>query len=135
MDSKYALIFLQLQRLLSLWQSSDFSPNKSCKTFLGPMLLPGGRNWPLIFPHYCCCYTVVSFFTKLLFQTNNIQRHCCGKEALFKVYFLFPLSIIFLKYYQSVPYSGVYTMAKIALSQVVCKYRKYFCALKRTSLE
>jgi hypothetical protein len=30
----------------------DFSLNKSCKTHLGPMLPPGGRNGQLISSHY-----------------------------------------------------------------------------------
>jgi hypothetical protein len=33
-------------------QYRDFSLNKSCKTYLGPTLPPGGRNWQLISPHY-----------------------------------------------------------------------------------
>jgi hypothetical protein len=30
----------------------QFSVYKSCKTYLGTMLPPGGRNWQLIFPHF-----------------------------------------------------------------------------------
>jgi hypothetical protein len=30
----------------------DFAPNKSCKTYLGPMLPPGDIKWQLISPHY-----------------------------------------------------------------------------------
>ncbi len=45
------LFFLQLQWLLSYQRFCDFSPNKSCKTQLGPMLPPGSRNWQLISPH------------------------------------------------------------------------------------
>ncbi len=42
------LCFLQLQWLLNYYQCCDFSQNKSCKTYLGPMLPPGSRNWQLI---------------------------------------------------------------------------------------
>ncbi len=40
--------FLQLQWLLSYQQFCVFSLNESCKTYLGPMLPPGSRNWQLI---------------------------------------------------------------------------------------
>ncbi len=46
------LFFLQLQWLLSYQLFCDFSLNKSCKTYLGPMLPPGGRKWKLINPHW-----------------------------------------------------------------------------------
>ncbi len=46
------LFFLKLQCLPSYWKIWDFSLNRSCKTYRGPMLPPYGRNWQLISPHY-----------------------------------------------------------------------------------
>ncbi len=43
------LLFYLFQWLQSFWQICDFSQNKSCETYLGPMLQPGGRNWQLIY--------------------------------------------------------------------------------------
>ncbi len=45
------LFFLQLQWLLSFQQFCDGSLNKSCKTYLGTMLPPGGRFCQVIPPH------------------------------------------------------------------------------------
>ncbi len=42
--------FVQLQWLFTNQQFFDFSLNKSCQSYLGPMLPPGGRYWQLISP-------------------------------------------------------------------------------------
>jgi hypothetical protein len=47
---KMCIIFLLLCWMLSYEQFCDFSLIKSCKTYLGPMLPPGGRNLQLIYP-------------------------------------------------------------------------------------
>ncbi len=51
-DSKYALIFFQLQWSLSYWQFYDFSLNKSCKTYQETAMPPSGTNWQLIYPNF-----------------------------------------------------------------------------------
>ncbi len=42
------LIFPLASVAVEFKQFCDFSLNKSCKTYLGTMLPPGGRNWKLI---------------------------------------------------------------------------------------
>jgi hypothetical protein len=39
------LIFSLASVVAELLAICDFSQNKSCKTYLGPMLPPGSRNW------------------------------------------------------------------------------------------
>ncbi len=51
-DSKSVLCFLELQRFLSYSQFCDFLLNKSCETYLGPVLAPGGRYRQLINPNF-----------------------------------------------------------------------------------
>ncbi len=46
------LFFLCLGCLLSDLQFCDFSKNKSCKTYWGPMLPCGGRNWQLLYHNH-----------------------------------------------------------------------------------
>ncbi len=46
------------------------SLNKSCKTYLGPMLPPGGINWQLISPHYNVFLSVSHFLPSLMVPTR-----------------------------------------------------------------
>ncbi len=48
-----------IQVLLSYGQFCNFSLNKSCKTFLEPVLPPVIKNWQLVYPNWNCC-TVLS---------------------------------------------------------------------------
>ncbi len=45
------MCFFQLRWLLSYQLFCDFSLNKSCNTYLEPVLSSGGRNWQLISTH------------------------------------------------------------------------------------
>ena len=54
----------------------NFSLIKSCKTYLRPILPPGGRNWQLIYANYLSCSSCYSgHWTNLL---------CC-KESVYKI--------------------------------------------------
>jgi hypothetical protein len=48
--SSLALVVVELLAILS------YSRNKSFKTYLRPMLPPGGRNWQMICPNFLECY-------------------------------------------------------------------------------
>ena len=70
--------------VVSFKQFCDFSLNKSCKTYLGPMLPPVGRNWQLISPHWngikrtqnLCVNKVSKFFleSSLSWLLNVIKK-------------------------------------------------------------
>ncbi len=50
-DSKTLLIFSLAPVVAELLAICDFSLNKSCKTYLGPVLPPGNKIWQLIYPY------------------------------------------------------------------------------------
>ncbi len=56
------LSFLQLRWLLSYQQICDLSLNKSCKTYLGPMLSPGNRILLQIYPAKFLSFKLVWLF-------------------------------------------------------------------------
>ncbi len=55
MDVNYALIFSLASVVAELLAILWCFTKKSCKTYLGPMLPPGGRNRQLISPHSADC--------------------------------------------------------------------------------
>jgi hypothetical protein len=68
-DSKSVLIF-SLALLVVELLAELFLLNKSCKTYLGPKLPPGGRNWQLLCPN-CILHFLLFNITK---TTDIIQK-------------------------------------------------------------
>ncbi len=73
------LFFLCLGCLLSDLQFCDFSKNKSCKTYGGPMLPCGGRNWQLIDPNHR---------RAKVFMMTNTRAYCSELLIIFIIIIL-----------------------------------------------
>jgi len=54
-------------------QFCDFSLYKSCKTYQGPVLPPGSRNWRQIYPHSKLMTTVKSYIVESSFISLGIN--------------------------------------------------------------
>ncbi len=52
------LIFSLVLVLVELLTIMGFFTIKSQKTYLGPMLPPGDKNWQLLYPN--CCFVILS---------------------------------------------------------------------------